>query len=179
MCRVGWLRRLVLVTAVAGSVLAMSASAGHGAVRTGPVPVTVIPPDPPLGTPADHIAFAGATGFLHQYDGRAPYLWTTYATGATVPVPELGSVASLEPAGPDSVGTYQLTAGDVSVLDLTTMSLQQWPLPAGDHVLRILGNHVLVLTGSLATEVLTFAGGTSSETPVTGLPAGARSIRPR
>lgn len=167
---------------------AMPGAAARAAVA---VPLTaavtqdgVIPADPAPAAIEDQVKMAGATGFLHQYNRSSQYLWTDYATGQSAAVPALAG-PGIGPggylaAGGDSVARViqpsLIAAGDVSDLDLATMTTRHWAVPAGTVVRGVVDDSVLLQVRSstaISYEVMTFAAdGTGTVTPVTGLPAG-------
>jgi hypothetical protein len=182
----------VLITpalaAVAGSAAAPAASAATA--QPEPTQVTVIPadPDPATTLPQDSIDFAGTTGFLHvftaepSYSGSSSgYLWTSYASATTTPVPGMQGDASdsFFPAGGDELAIYPAggTSGYVTELDPATGVSSQYAIPTGFSADGLYGSYMIVApTGANppSYSVLSFAAnGTYTTTPVTGLPAGA------
>jgi hypothetical protein len=172
----------IVITAfisAAGASLAAHAGAAATTVTAAVTQDADIPADVGLHTVEDQIAMAGATGFLHLYNGSSQYLWTDYATGTTVPVPALAQ-ASFSPAGGDSVfirGAIN-TADDLTMLDLATMTAQKWSFPTGYAELAEGGDSALAFTksgGVGSWHVLAFGqdGTAASDTTVSGPPADA------
>lgn len=186
--------RRVATAALASVFLLLGTIPGATAEAAADAPVTaivvqggvtqdaVIPPDPAPAAVEDQVKLAGATGFLHQYNWSSQYLWTDYTSGQSVAVPALAGlgIGGFLLAGGDSVALVKqpsaTAAGDVSDLNLATMTTRHWAVPANTFVRGVAGGSVfLQVRGSsgFSYEVMTFApDGTSSVTPVTGLPAG-------
>jgi len=178
------------------ALVAIAGSAGASPVTAQPTPtqVTVIPPDPDQAAtlPSDSLEFAGATGFLHKFDVyptvpgfSSGYLWTSYATGTTTPVPAMQDVEgnTYFPAGGDELAIYPPGGGDfITELDPATGASSQYTIPAGSSAVGLWGSYMVVdEAGSspASYSVLSFAANGSYTTiPVTGLPAGA-VVRPQ
>ena len=157
---------------VTGSVHAAVAAPGSGSPRQ----VAVIPPDAPAAVVGDQVVVAGATGFLHRFAFSSSYLWTSYSSGRTVPVPALSHMATVRSAGGDLVEVFS-SPTTVTELDLADMTTRQWPLPAGDRAPVAFGDEALVSTfpgGVLTWAVLNLD--TQVTTPISGLPTGARLL---
>ncbi|MEV6374348.1 FG-GAP repeat domain-containing protein [Micromonospora musae] len=152
---------------------------------TAPREITVIPESPTTTPATETLVFAGRTGFLHRHNNKAAYLWTRYDDGETIVVEDLAGMAStaLKPAGGDSIyTTAQVPArpapGKVSVLRLSDETWQQWEVPAQYAMWGVYGQRMLVRKQAtdLELELRTFEeDGSSTTTPVTGIPAGSKS----
>ncbi|SIS04190.1 hypothetical protein, partial [Micromonospora avicenniae] len=174
-----------LATTLAVGLLALPAAPATADLGTAPREITVIPESPTTTPATETLVFAGRTGFLHRHNNKAAYLWTRYDDGETVVVEDLAGLATtaLKPAGGDSIyTTAQVPArpapGKVSVLRLSDETWQQWEVPAQYTMWGVYGQRMLVRKQStdLELELRTFEeDGSSTTTPVTGIPAGATS----
>ncbi|MGC5331458.1 FG-GAP repeat domain-containing protein [Micromonospora sp. DT62] len=174
-----------LATTLALGLLTVPAAPATADPGTAPREISVIPRKDATAPAFEAVYFAGRTGFLHSHNKSTDYLWTRYDTGTTVVVGDLAGVqaSTLKPAGGDSVSTTaQVPArpapGKVSVLDLADQSWQQWEIPADHALYGVYGQRMLLrkppLTG-VNLELRTFAAdGTSTTTPVTGIPSDAK-----
>ncbi|WP_225447388.1 FG-GAP-like repeat-containing protein [Streptacidiphilus sp. PB12-B1b] len=174
-------------TPSAGSSSAGSSSTGSALVGT---PVTFA--GPVQNDPApDHLLSAGTTGFLHQPAGGTDYLWTTYGTGGTTTsLGTLGATgersvdAGWYGAGSDLVASYQRTSATQATVTLTDMghaaatsTVQLGSLTyGGTYGDTVIGFEPQASGGPWADSVHLLradgSGGTT-DTPVTGIPAGA------
>lgn len=183
--------RLRSMACVMGAMLAVpllvaaGATASPAARQAAPAQVAVIPPDPnPVTTPpTDTLLFAGTDGFLHRFSfdmyHTSPYLWTSYATGATTVVSAMSGVleGGFYGAGGDSIAIWPLSmSAPLTELNLATGQSRQYQVPAGYTPYGLYGNAMIAgqQAGGVWTDsVLTFApDGTYTVTAVTGLPAG-------
>ncbi|HVB44649.1 MAG TPA: VCBS repeat-containing protein [Streptosporangiaceae bacterium] len=165
------------VLAVPAAGRAMPAAAGHAASA---VQVAVIPPDPSPTNVSVSIVFAGSSGFLTVASGWK-YYWTSTSSGLTVPVTALDSVvlpADVLAAGPDSIALRQAVgpgavSGEVTELDLATMTWTHYAIPSGYRAGAIYGNQVLASAGNNSgpLAVLTYSSTTSyQQVAVTNMP---------
>src|SRR5262249_15088822 len=158
--------------------------AGTPAVRppADAVQIGVIPPDPPVNRVTDRVIFAGISGFLsYTNQGVSQFFWTSYGTKTTTQVTDLSGVPRISVAGPDSIGLTRpigpgAAPGDVSILNLDTMSWRHYAVPSSYAPVIVHGNQVVAgIAGSqpVALVVLTFTGySTFTVTNVTGMPSG-------
>ncbi len=185
----------LLAVATAAAVVAMPIAAtaqppaGSDQPAAQPSQVAQIPADPPPAVPYDDLVFAGASGFLHHFSsqygiGGEQYLWTSYATGATVAVPQVADASYVKPDGGDSVtlGLPPVSGGNVDIFDLATMTWTYLAVPAGNRVDAVYGNSVIAEASPGGTPVLQLlsyaADGSHTTTQVTGLPGGAVLLSP-
>jgi hypothetical protein len=165
------------------------------ALATGALPLTATPAsaDSPSETvipaallnnpPKDNVVFAGTGGFLHQSDTQSTFVWTKYAGGPDIPVPQVtGNMApGYWGAGSDVVATpsadgYQLHDMDADTTTTITPG-------AGQTYLGTFGSRVLTVTKAADGTVTGFhvlgtKGGQQTDIPVTGWPAGATPQTP-
>ncbi|MGW7824408.1 hypothetical protein ACWGLF_41400, partial [Streptomyces puniciscabiei] len=143
---------------------------------------TVIPAALLNNPPSDVVVFAGTGGFLHRSDNQSSFVWTKYAGGPDIPMPEVTPTAqnAQSPgywgAGSDVVATpsadgYQLHDMDSDTTTTITPG-------AGQSYLGTFGSRVLTVTRAADGTVTGFhvlhtADGQQTDTPVTGWPAGA------
>ncbi|MFF4960999.1 hypothetical protein ACFY2Z_28835 [Streptomyces sp. NPDC001222] len=163
--------------ALASGVLPLTAATASAATPT----ETVIPAALLHNPPGDAVVFAGTGGFLHQSDSESTFVWTKYAGGPDIPVPQVK--ANLLPgfwgAGSDVVATpsadgYQLHDMDSGTTTTITPG-------AGQSYLGAFGSRVLTVTKAADGTVTGFhvlgtADGQQIDTPVTGWPAGATPL---
>ncbi|MGW2320179.1 hypothetical protein [Streptomyces sp. NPDC001680] len=144
---------------------------------------TVIPAALLYNPPNDVIVFAATSGFLHRSDNQSAFVWTKYAGGPDIPVPQVKAnmVPGYWGAGSDVVATpsadgYQLHDMDSDTTTTITPG-------AGQSYLGTFGSRVLTVTKAAdgtvtGVHVLGTANGQQSDTPVTGWPADATPQTP-
>ncbi|MGW1169125.1 hypothetical protein [Streptomyces sp. NPDC002550] len=140
---------------------------------------TVIPAALLNDPPQDAIAFAGTGGFLHQTDTQSTLVWTKYAGGPDIPLPEIGSngwIPATSGAGSDIVATP--SADGYHLHDMDSGTTTTITPGAGQSYVGTFGSRVLTVTkaadGSVTGfHVLGTADGQQTDTPVTGWPEGA------
>jgi hypothetical protein len=167
------------VTTLALSLLVTPATPATAAA-TAPREVTVLAANEPTVLPTEKVWFVGRTGFLHQHDADAAYLWTRYDTGATIEVKDLAGVRppAMRPAGGDTVSFWEPvpahpTSGTVNVLDLGDQHWEQWKKPTDGELYAVQGREMLVRQGERLELRAVGADGTVVSTrPVTGFPTG-------
>ncbi|XVU25670.1 FG-GAP repeat domain-containing protein [Actinoplanes sp. CA-054009] len=175
------------LAAAAGTSVPAAAMAAFTPHEVAVVPAVKTPPAQP--DLSDLVAFAGKTGVLHQRTSKSPWLWTRYSDQTTVTVPVLagltlhdfarvfGDVVAL------GVSTADHAISDTTrwTLDLGTMTWQRIDVPPTYAIFnnRPLGDALLLVRpGRLAAAELrrTAEDGSTTTTPVTGLPDGATSL---
>ncbi|MFF5500005.1 FG-GAP-like repeat-containing protein [Streptomyces aquilus] len=128
---------------------------------------------------ADRIRSAGPSGYLHVQEGRSGFLWTSYATGATV---ELGKLPSLEIPGylgssSDVVAEVVSPTGKVVLKDMAAGTSTEVALSHGTYQATF-GTHVLTQARDAdgnRTPWLYGAGAPADGTAVEGWPTGVTS----
>ncbi|MFE9454571.1 hypothetical protein [Streptomyces sp. NPDC006739] len=138
---------------------------------------TVIPAALLSSPPKDAVVFAGTGGFLHQSDSQSSFVWTKYAGGPDIPVPQV--TANPAPgywgAGSDVVATPSNDGYRLHDMDSdTTTTIRPG---AGQSYVGTFGSRLLTLTRAAdgavtGFHVLAMADGQQTDTPVTGWPAG-------
>ncbi|MGW1917253.1 hypothetical protein ACWCQS_42960 [Streptomyces sp. NPDC002076] len=164
------------------------------ALATGAVPLTaaaasadtsgetVIPAALLYNPPSEVVLFAGSDGFLHRYHNQSGYVWTKYAGGADIPMPEVTPTAqnAQSPgywgAGSDMVATP--SADGYQLHDMDSGTTTTIAPGAGQSYLGTFDSRVLTVakaTDGTVTgfHVLTTVDGQQTDTPVTGWPSGA------
>lgn len=139
---------------------------------------TVIPAALLSNPPKDVVVFAGTGGFLHQSDSQSAFVWTKYAGGPDLPVPQV--TANPAPgywgAGADVVATPSADGYQLHDMDSdTTTTIKPGP---GQSYVGTFGSRLLTVTKAsdgavTGFHVLGVAQGQQTDTPVTGWPAGA------
>ncbi|MFF3920743.1 hypothetical protein ACFYZB_46640 [Streptomyces sp. NPDC001852] len=139
---------------------------------------TVIPAALLYNPPGDVVVFAGTHGFLHRPVNQSSFVWTKYAGGPDIPVPQV--TANPTPgywgAGSDVVATpsadgYQLHDMDSDTTTTITPGAGQSYVGAfGSRLLTVAKAADGTVTG---LHVLGMADGQQTDTPVTGWPDGA------
>jgi hypothetical protein len=125
---------------------------------------------------ADRIRSAGPSGCLHVQEGRTGFLWTSYATGATV---ELGKLPSLEVPGylgssSDVVAEVVSPTEKVVLKDMAAGTSTEVTLSHGTYQATF-GTHVLTQARDAdgnRTPWLYGSGAPADGTPVEGWPTG-------
>ncbi|WBO64312.1 hypothetical protein [Streptomyces camelliae] len=144
---------------------------------------TVVPAALLTNPPKDLVVFAGTGGFLHQPSGSAysqsGYVWTKYAGGPDIPVPEARSDVQMpgySGAGSDIVAGAAADGYHLHDMDSgTTTTIRPG---AGQRYMGTFGSRVLTVTTAADGTVTGFhvlgtADGQQTDTPVTGWPEGA------
>ncbi|SNY67816.1 FG-GAP repeat domain-containing protein [Paractinoplanes atraurantiacus] len=179
------------LAAIVGGALATTAGISVPAVAmaaTTPHEVAVVPAvktPPAQPSLSNSVVFAGKTGVLHRRTATSPWLWTRYSDRKTVSVPELAQVPTGSAVGlfGDTIDVQAPTTGHpVSsttrwTLDLGTMTWHRidLPYPWAYSNERLIGDALLaVRPGNRVAELRrTAEDGSSTTTPVTGIPDGA------
>ncbi|WP_037601118.1 hypothetical protein [Streptacidiphilus rugosus] len=173
------LASLVVTAAISG----VTPLAAHAAGPTGTPSEVATIPAPTLAPRADSVYVAGATGFLHQEQGRPGYTWTDYAGGTDTPVPQLTGKTfpvrspyyQLNSAGgdkvaywtPNATGPASLTVGDPASGVWNTYALPTNAIA----VAGLDGTRALMRTSDGADHLLQLnSDNTTAELPLTGLP---------
>ncbi|MBM2617915.1 VCBS repeat-containing protein [Actinoplanes sp. LDG1-06] len=161
---------------------------GIAQAATAPSEVTVVPapayPNDTADYQRDLPVFAGTTGFLHRRMSSTPWLWTRYADRVTTVVDALDGVGagSITGMGGDVIGVGTSTPGHPSsgttrqTLDLGTMTWRAVTKPNDRQYFRLIGDSLLLVAIYEAELQRTAADGTTTTTPVTGVPEGTSNI---
>ncbi|MGV9313993.1 FG-GAP-like repeat-containing protein [Streptomyces sp. NPDC003691] len=122
---------------------------------------------------------AGATGYAAEVEGSGTRLWTDYATGETRPIDNAwghSGLRSLLTTGEDGTQT-------VTITDLATDGKTVYTLPQGAFYSQAHTRGAIVVYRKNAEGVVTSlsilrraADGTTTETPVTGVPENSTSL---
>ncbi|MFB8183271.1 hypothetical protein ACFC8N_46330 [Streptomyces sp. NPDC055966] len=144
---------------------------------------TVIPAALLNNPPKDNVVFAGTGGFLHRSDTQSTFVWTKYAGGPDIPVPQVtgNTVPGYWGAGSDVVATPSADGYQLHDMDSDTTTTIT---PGADQsYLGTFGSRVLTVTKAADGTVTGFhvlgtTDGQQTDTPVTGWPAGATPQTP-
>ncbi|MER6075362.1 hypothetical protein ABT187_42620 [Streptomyces sp. NPDC001817] len=143
---------------------------------------TVIPAALLYNPPSEVVLFAGSDGFLHRYHNQSGYVWTKYAGGPDIPMPEVTPTAqNAQSPGYWGTGSNVVaipSADGYQLHDMDSGTTTTITPGAGQSYLGAFGSHVLTVTkatdGTVTSfHVLTAADGQQTDTPVTGWPSGA------
>ncbi|MGW3177123.1 hypothetical protein [Streptomyces sp. NPDC001153] len=166
--------------ALASGALPLTAASASASADT--TSETVIPAALLYNSPSEVILFAGTNGFLHRPDNQSGYVWTKYAGGADIPMPEVTPTAQNAQtpgywgAGSDVVATA--SADGYQLYDMDSGTTTTITPGAGQSYLGTFGSRVLTVTKAADGTVTGFhvlgaADGQQTDTPVTGWPSGA------
>ncbi|MFI2202354.1 hypothetical protein ACH47Z_16565 [Streptomyces sp. NPDC020192] len=165
------------------------------ALATGAIPLTAAPAsaDSPSETvipaaqlynpPSDVVVFAGTGGFLHESRTQSTFVWTKYAGGPDIPVPQVKTnmVPGYWGAGSDVVATPSADGYQLHDMDSdTTTTIRPG---AGQSYVGTFGSRLLTAAHAAdgtvtGFHVLGMTDGQQTDTPVTGWPAGATPQTP-
>ncbi|MGW5482026.1 hypothetical protein [Streptomyces sp. NPDC004008] len=139
---------------------------------------TVVPAALLNNPPKDVIVFAGTGGFLHRSDSQSTNVWTKYAGGPDIPVPEARSSAQPGYAGAGSDLVATASADGYELHDMDSGTTTTITPGAGQSYLGTFGSRVLTVTKAsdgtvTGFHVLGTTDGQQTDSPVTGWPAGA------
>ncbi|MEU8765289.1 FlgD immunoglobulin-like domain containing protein, partial [Streptomyces sp. NPDC048659] len=152
--------------------LAAATAPAAVAADTSPASDEVVVPDPGSFPPRGASVYqAGDTGYAYQQGGTTDVLWTDSATGETTTLPAT--------AQSGHSGLYVTTAfGAVTVVDIASQAKTPIPIPTNGSWFGLYSDDSIVTSTvqdgtTTGLTLVRSVGGTTTDTPVTGLPDGA------
>lgn len=94
---------------------------------------------------------AGAHGLFHRLEGHTGVVWTSYATGESIPAPTAAGSMFVIGTGSD-VLAYRYSDGRVGLWDATDGTMRTLQVPGAQTVLGVYGNTVVTYEGATAED---------------------------